>query len=155
MAANPLQSLMRFCAYRERAEHEVHQKAVQLGLLPAEIKSALATLKEEGFLNQDRFLRAYVHDKRSFQGWGPYKIQAHLRQYQIPNHDIQQALEDVAPEAWIDILRRLVKQKNSLPTENWDAEQRQKMFRWLYGRGFTSDQIRMVFAHEEEAGEWE
>lgn len=148
MAANPLQSLMRFCAYRERAEYEVHQKAVQLGMLPAQIKSAMATLKEEGFLNQERFLRAYVHDKRTFQGWGPYKIQAHLRHYQIPNADIQQALDEVSPEFWMTSLQKLVHQKTSLPPEDWDVVQRQKMFRWLYGRGFSSDQIQEVFGGE-------
>lgn len=148
MAANPLQSLMRFCAYRERAEYEVHQKAVQLGMLPAQIKSAMATLKEEGFLNQERFLRAYVHDKRTFQGWGPYKIQAHLRHYQIPNADIQQALDEVSPEFWMRSLQKLVHQKTSLPPEDWDVVQRQKMFRWLYGRGFSSDQIQEVFGGE-------
>ena len=148
MAANPLQSLMRFCAYRERAEYEVHQKAVQLGMLPAQIKSAMATLKEEGFLNQERFLRAYVHDKRTFQGWGPYKIQAHLRHYQIPNADIQQALDEVSPEIWMTSLQKLVHQKTSLPPEDWDVVQRQKMFRWLYGRGFSSDQIQEVFGGE-------
>lgn len=148
MAANPLQSLMRFCAYRERAEYEVHQKAVQLGMLPAQIKSAMATLKEEGFLKQERFLRAYVHDKRTFQGWGPYKIQAHLRHYQIPNADIQQALDEVSPEFWMTSLQKLVHQKTSLPPEDWDVVQRQKMFRWLYGRGFSSDQIQEVFGGE-------
>jgi regulatory protein len=148
MAANPLQSLMRFCAYRERAEYEVHQRAVQLGMLPAQIKSAMATLKEEGFLNQERFLRAYVHDKRTFQGWGPYKIQAHLRHYDIPNADIQQALDEVSPEFWMTSLQKLVKQKNSLPPEDWDVVHRQKMFRWLYGRGFSSDQIQEVFGGE-------
>lgn len=148
MAANPLQSLMRFCAYRERAEYEVHQKAVQLGMLPAQIKSAMATLKEEGFLNQERFLRAYVHDKRTFQGWGPYKIQAHLRHYDIPNADIQQALDEVSPEFWMTSLQKLVHQKTSLPPEDWDVVQRQKMFRWLYGRGFSSDQIQEVFGGE-------
>jgi regulatory protein len=148
MAANPLQSLMRFCAYRERAEYEVHQKAVQLGMLPAQIKSAMATLKEEGFLNQERFLRAYVHDKRTFQGWGPYKIQAHLRHYDIPNADIQQALDEVSPEFWMTSLQKLVHQKTSLPPEDWDVVQRQKMFRWLYSRGFSSDQIQEVFGGE-------
>lgn len=148
MAANPLQSLMRFCAYRERAEYEVHQRAVQLGMLPAQIKSAMATLKEEGFLNQERFLRAYVHDKRTFQGWGPYKIQAHLRHYDIPNADIQQALDEVSPEFWMTSLQKLVHQKTSLPPEDWDVVQRQKMFRWLYGRGFSSDQIQEVFGGE-------
>ena len=143
---------MRFCAYRERAEYEVHQRAVQLGMLPAQIKSAMATLKEEGFLNQERFLRAYVHDKRTFQGWGPYKIQAHLRHYQIPNADIQQALDEVSPEFWMTSLQKLVHQKTSLPPEDWDVVQRQKMFRWLYGRGFSSDQIQEVFGGECRSG---
>ncbi len=153
MAANPIQSLMRFCAFRERAEFEVHQKAIKLGMLPADIKTAIHALKEEGFLNQERFLKAYIHDKREFQGWGPFKIMAQLRKFRIPASDITNAIETIPPETWENVVARLIQQKTKKTPDSWSYEEKAKLFKWLYSRGFTRDHLGAAFTHLQEVSE--
>lgn len=136
--------LSRYCSLRERSEQEVRKKAVGLGMLPGEISKALKQLKKEGFLNESRYVRAYISDQSRFLGWGPHKIGLHLRRAGISGEEIQAALEELPEGYWQELAEKLVEKKRKIIKESDPYKMRYKLYQWLYGRGFSGETISAV-----------
>ena len=91
-------------------------------------------LYANGFLDDERFCRAYVHDKVAYQSWGRLKIQAGLRALQLPETDIREAIDSIDDTQYFANLRKLIAQRKT------DSED--KLLRFLSQRGFTYEEIK-------------
>lgn len=91
--------LASYCASAERAPQELRQR-MQRWELDEDLQEAiLDRLSREGFLSEERYARAFVHDKHRFNGWGPRRLQYELRRKGIAPEEITAALEQLAAEA--------------------------------------------------------
>ena len=126
-------------AYCARAEHcaaDVRRKLYEWGA-PVDLSDEIEeNLYAEGFLDDARFCRAYVHDKVAYQGWGRVKIQAGLRALQLPEPAIREAMEEIDEKQYKANLQKLIQQRKG------DSED--KRMRFLAQRGFSYDEIRSV-----------
>ncbi len=52
-----------YCAYQERSQQEVRDKLYEWGLWPAAVENIIVKLIGEGFLNEERFAKAYTTGK--------------------------------------------------------------------------------------------
>lgn len=123
-----------YCARAERCAADVRRKLYEWGT-PADFFDFIEQkLYENDFLNDARFCRAYVHDKVEYQKWGRLKILAGLRAMQLPESEIEEALENIDESAYFYNLRYLIKQRKN------DSED--KLLRFLSQRGFTYEEIK-------------
>ena len=124
-------------AYCARAEHcaaDVRRKLTEW-YAPAEIVGFIEeNLYKNDFLNDERFCRAYVHDKVEYQSWGRVKIEAGLRALQLPSSAIREAMETIEETTYLTNLRQLAASRKS------DAPE--KRIRFLMQRGFTYEEIK-------------
>lgn len=123
-----------YCARAEHCAADVRRKFVQWGIESDYTDQIIDTLYERGFLNDERYCEAYVHDKVTYQKWGRLKIQAGLRALQLPNGMISKALDDIDEKVYMDNLRTLAHQRR--------ADNEEKRLRFLLQRGFTYDEIK-------------
>ncbi|MEL7147520.1 MAG: RecX family transcriptional regulator, partial [Bacteroidota bacterium] len=100
--------LARYCAYRERTTHEVMQKAKDLGLYGDEAALLLDWLIAENFVNEERFAKVYVRDKFYLNKWGRNKIRQGLSQKFIDSKWIENAMGEIAPDDYDDMLSQLM-----------------------------------------------
>ncbi|MBR2291552.1 MAG: RecX family transcriptional regulator, partial [Prevotella sp.] len=84
------------------------------------------------------------------QKWGRRKVQQGLWQKRIPDEIQQQVLSEMDDEAYLSILRPLLKQKRKTTKAQSDYELNQKLVRFALGRGFTFDIIRQCLDVDEE-----
>ena len=123
-------------AYCARAEHcaaDVRRKLYEWGA-PSDLFDGIEeNLYAEGFLDDTRFCKAYVHEKVAYQRWGRLKIEAGLQALQLPSSAIREAMEEIDEEQYKDNLRALVEQR---PDDAPD-----KLLRFLLQRGFTYEEI--------------
>ncbi len=105
------------------------------------IEDLLETLSNEGLQSDERFTESFVHHSIN-KGQGPNKIQQELRQRGIDSILIEQYL-DSADVDWIAMADeiRVKKYGEKLPA---DYQNKAKQSRFLYSRGFTSEQINQV-----------
>lgn len=132
-----LEALDKAQAYCARAEHcaaDVRRKLYEWGVTADFFDFIEQNLYENDFLNDERFCRAYVHDKVEYQAWGMLKIQAGLRALQLPEEHIREALDNIDEKTYYANLRALITQRRS------DSED--KRLRFLLQRGFTYEQIK-------------
>ena len=104
--------ISKYCAYQERCRSEVRTKLRQSGASPQSIEAILARLEQEGYLDEERFARAYVRGKFRINGWGRLKIQNGLRAKLIDSSLIETAIkEEINEEEYIELLKKILSSK--------------------------------------------
>lgn len=107
-----LSKILKYCAYQERCNLEVRTKLITLGAAEKQIQEILDYLEKEGFLNEERYARAYVRGKFRINGWGKRKIKAGLMSKGIGNTLISTVMEEeIDPDDYLEKLRETVKNK--------------------------------------------
>ena len=132
-----LEALDKAQAYCARSEHcaaDIKRKLYEWGVSADFIDFIEQNLYENGFLNDARFCRAYVHDKVAYQSWGRMKIQYGLRELDLPENEIRTALENIDDEMYTKNLHALIDSRKK------DSEE--KRLRFLLQRGFTYEEIK-------------
>jgi regulatory protein len=90
--------LQRYCAYQERCHQEVRNKLIALKVFGDDLEDVISNLISEGFLNEERYARAYVRGKARIKRWGKMKIVAQLKSRQISDYCIRKGLEELDEE---------------------------------------------------------
>ena len=81
-----LAKAMRYCAYQERAPREVAEKLKELGQSPSEVTELLQQLKDDDFVNEQRFAKLFSSGKFRIKQWGKRKIQGCKGSLQSTGH---------------------------------------------------------------------
>jgi len=136
---------MDYLARREHGEQELARKLLARGFDADLVETAVTTLIAEGLLSDRRFVEAFVYS-RFQKGSGPQKIHAELRQRGIDDSLISACLETV-DEQWLERLRE-VREKKFGPDLPQTFSERNRQMRFLQQRGFSSEQIYVVFKDE-------
>lgn len=146
MSRSPLERAKALCARAEHSVAEIRRKLSGWGATSAETEKIIEELKAQRYLNDERFARAYVHDKLRFSGWGRHKIMMMLYAKGIDGATAAAALEEIDPEEYENILWRIlaVKRRQLGPEECKTYEGRVKMFRYAASRGFESQLIARI-----------
>jgi len=133
---------VRLLARREHSRHELRAKLLRREQDEAAVDEVLAELADERLLSDQRFAEAYVR-ARYGQGHGPLKIRAELQQRGVDDSlaapEVNAYADDWAALA-VSVRRRRF--GDGAPA---DLRERQRQYRYLAGRGFTSEQIRHAF----------
>lgn len=125
------------CARSEQCEFDIVRK-LRLKKLPmSSISEIIDYLKENRYIDADRYASGFANDKVRFSAWGRLKIRAALIAKKIPSHSIQTALDNIDKSDYTDALRRAVNAKIRSVDLNV-YEDRMKMYRYLMSRGFES-----------------
>src|SRR3954468_24400564 len=92
--AQALPKIYRFCAYQERSHQEVRQKLFDLGLYASEVDELLSQMISEGFLNEERFAKAFAGGKFRMKRWGRIKIVNELEARGLTKNCIKAGLKE-------------------------------------------------------------
>lgn len=125
------------CARSEQCEADIRTKLFRMKLPAHEIDRILDQLREENFINEERFAGSFARDKVRFSAWGKNKIRLGLFQKRISGEAISQALDSIPRKDYIDALLRVASAK-SRSLDLSDYEDRAKLYRHILSRGFES-----------------
>ncbi|MEK9155913.1 MAG: regulatory protein RecX [Patescibacteria group bacterium] len=138
----PLDYAFSLLELRDRSTGEIRRKMQQKGYLEVEINAAVERLSELDFLNDRRFAESYLRAQLGIRPRGRFELQAKLRQLYLPEDLIMETLEGYGSEAEEvqarEAARRWLSRKSDLPP----PEQREKLARFLAGRGFGWEVIK-------------
>lgn len=138
---SPSQAMNRaaaLCARSEQAPRDISEKLTKWGLSRTDANQVLHQLTEQGFINEERFAKAFVKDRFAFNGWGRIKIAYQLKLKGIPGDIIDDALTAIDDELYRDRLIELLCNKwrtvkDREPRAAWAA-----MMRFASSRGFET-----------------
>ena len=131
----------KLCSTAEKCSHDVRTKMISWGLAEQEADKAIAYLVEQKFLDDTRFARYFVKDKLKFNKWGRIKIGYALRQKQLPEDVINEALREINEDAYIEILDQLVLHKMRSAGDLNVPANKAKVLRFAAQKGFTAEEV--------------
>jgi len=108
------------------------------------IKKIIAKLIEENFINEERFVRAFVNDKLKFQKWGIDKIKNALYIKKITTELIKEVISEIDKNQYITQLSGIAKQKVKYIKASSDFEREQKLLRFLASKGVSGEDAYKV-----------
>lgn len=135
-------ALERYCAYQERCQSEVTSKIAALGFRGAAAEQLLLDAFSAGWVNEERFARAYSRGKFRVLGWGRIKIVHGLRAKGISAPCIQLGLSELDPDEYEAVARQKAEKAwesvRGLPV----GQRRYKVEQVLYRLGFETEWAR-------------
>ena len=142
--AEALNKAAAYCTLCERCTSEVSNKLTAWGIAPAGQQNIIERLPSEGFIDEERYCRAFVNDKLRFNHWGRIKIIAALRDKRLPAEHINAAIELIDEEEYMSVLRDVIAAKQKELKGNDDYAARQKIVRFAASRGFEPTKILKI-----------
>jgi regulatory protein len=136
---NTYDKLTRYCLYRERCTYEVMQKMYELKVSESNQQELLRQLKEERYLDDERYIKAYINTKIYVKKWGKKKIQAELFMRKLDKSFVLKTFQEVDDAIYIDNLSYLAEKKWSTLSKKQDREKQASLFRYM--EGYESDLI--------------
>lgn len=140
-----LSKIYRYCAYQERSHSEVKNKLYSFGLHTNEVDELLSRLITEGFVNEERFAKAFAGGKFRMQKWGRIKIENELNALGLSGNCIKRGMNEITDDDYEKTLHELLKKKNKLISESDLFKKRHKVAQYAIGRGFEPELVwRMI-----------
>ena len=134
-----LTKVMAMCSQSERCRFDIVAKLTQWELSDEEIAEAVDYLVKEHFLDEERFVRFYVNDKLRFNKWGKVKLRFMLRQKQIPETIVREALDQINDELYINTLHSLLNAKVKSVKGATGYERKGKLAVFAQSHGFEAE----------------
>ncbi len=131
-----LRKLVARCATKEHCVWDVREKLRHWNIGREDEDYIIKELIADGYINEVRYCRAYVHDQFNIAGWGRVKIGYTLRQKQIDALTISQALQTIDEEEYLEKLTRLLRGKGRGLKTMLVKDQMEKLTRFALSRGF-------------------
>lgn len=129
---------------------EVTEKLQRWGIDYDVIRRIVDKLVEEKFIDEERYCRAFIHDKYRFEKWGKVKIGQALQMKKISSMAYLPLLNEIDEEEYLGILQGLLASKQKSVHAGDEYELRNKLVRFALSRGFEMKDIARCMEIPEE-----
>jgi regulatory protein len=127
------------CSRSEKCSFDLTLKCREWQLSREETAQLIAWLIQEKFVDQLRYATSFVNDKFRFNKWGRIKLAYALRQKQIEENIIREALAGLPEDAYREVLSDLLSAKAKTVKEKDAFTRRNKLLSFAMSHGFESD----------------
>ena len=135
-----------FCAYQERSIEDIKAKLSQWKASEETVEEIIGKLKDENYVDEERFARTFAVGKLRYNKWGRNKIIYALRQKKIPDLYIQIGLGEIDDDEYINTLKAVLSSKEV--TGNNDYVRQNKLVRYAVQKGFQADMAWKILKGE-------
>ncbi len=129
-------TVARYCSMAERCRFDVEAKLKNFSLDVNLVEQILERLESEGYLNEQRYCDAFVHDKLHFSKWGRLKIIQALHLKKIDKELVKDSVGRINDEEYFTILTQLLKSKAKQTRAKNSYDLKNKLLRFAAGKGF-------------------
>jgi regulatory protein len=166
-AQETLAAAYRYLNRRERTQAEMRAHLARAGATPEDVERAVATLVEQGFLDDRRFVRLFVQDKRELEEWGSDRIRRALLARGADADLIEDALTEPRPDGEAgggtdgetgrvgadgEMERALALLRRRFPSPAGDRRERDRALGVLLRKGYDTDlALEAIAAHTRES----
>lgn len=133
--------LAALCSRSEQCSPDIRKKIVALGFEDETAAEITAKLKEENFLDDERFIRSFVADKFKFNKWGKVKIRYYLKMKGLPGDLIENGLDSIDEDLYKQLLIKILKEKAKTIKKKDKFEKMGQLIRFAQSRGFEPEII--------------
>jgi len=150
IAKQAYSKMAQLCSRSEQCSADIRKKIIVFELVSEVVEEIIEKLKAEKYLNDERYIKAYVADKFKINKWGRIKMRHYLKMKGLPETMIQKELDEIDEEKYKAILIKTMKTKAKTVKKKNRFEKMGQIIRFAQTRGFEPELIHryMNFALE-------
>jgi regulatory protein len=133
--------MAQLCSRSEQCSADIRKKMVAYEIMDELVEEIISKLKEEKFIDDERYVRAYVSDKFKFNKWGKIKIRYYLKGKGLSDKTINKGLEVIDDEEYKKALIKTMKEKALKVKGKNKYEKSAQIIRFTQSRGFEPEII--------------
>lgn len=133
--------IQRYCAYQERSHHEVRNKLFEYGLYSNDVDQLLTDLITDGFLNEERYAKAFVGGKFRMKKWGRIKIVNALEAQGLSQNCIKIGLKEIDADDYLTTLNFILEKKGGEIDEENIFAKRDKISKYAIQKGYEPELV--------------
>ncbi len=141
IAKQAYSKMAQLCSRSEQCSADIRKKIIAFELVSEVVDEIIDKLKTEKYLNDERYIKAYVADKFRINKWGRVKMRHNLRMKGLPEEMIQNELEDIDEEKYKAVLIKTMKTKAKTVKKKNRFEKMGQIIRFAQTRGFEPELI--------------
>ena len=127
---------------QDRTREGLRKKLREGGYPDEAIAQAVAYVESYHYIDDSRYAASYVRYHQ--QGKSRRRIEQDLRAKGVSDEDIERAIETEFTVSETDMIKKAMDRRHFDPAHA-DIKERQRIYRFLLGRGFSYDDINSVF----------
>jgi len=136
-----LSKVQYICSRQEKCCSDIRKKLEGWHISYDDQDKIIQSLIDDKFIDEKRYSGFYVRDKYRFNKWGRIKITHHLKQKQIPEYIIMDALEGISESEYENNLKDILVSKMKSVRGDDPYQLKGKLYRFAQSRGFESNLI--------------
>jgi len=133
--------MAQLCSRSEQCSLDIRKKMVAYEIMDELVEEIISKLKEEKFLDDERYVKAYVSDKFRLNKWGKIKIRHYLKAKGLSNSTIEIGLNEINEEQYKKVLISTLKDKAKKLKSDNKFERTAQIIRFAQSRGFEPEII--------------
>ena len=133
--------LARLCSRSEECSPDIRKKIREMGGDSEVEERIIQRLRDEKYLDDERFVRAYVRDKFRLNQWGRIKMRYYLKMKGLNEKIIETGFEEIDEEQYVKLLKKTMKDKARTIKKKEKYEKMAQVIRFAQGRGFEPELI--------------
>ena len=133
--------LARLCSRSEECSPDLRKKIRDLGGDQEMEEAVIQRLQDEKYLDDERFVRAYVRDKFRLNHWGRIKMRYYLKMKGLKDSLIEKGFEEIDGEQYVKLLKKTMTEKAKTIKKKEKFEKMAQVIRFTQSRGFEPELI--------------
>ncbi|SHJ28596.1 regulatory protein [Dethiosulfatibacter aminovorans DSM 17477] len=146
---------LKFLTASQKTEKEVREK---LGVLDFEkdiIEYAVGYLKEQRYINDEQYTESFINDQLSFSKDGRRKIRTKLYRKGIDMETIDRVISVIDDNVFVENALSVARKRLKTMTFVDEHERDQKIFRFLFYKGYDFDIVKKAVGIIDEEDSYE
>ncbi|MGC1242859.1 MAG: regulatory protein RecX [Chryseosolibacter sp.] len=135
------QKIEQYCAYQERSHQEVRNKLYGFGLHRNDVDEIITNLITDGFLNEERFAKAFAGGKFRIKKWGRIRITHALEAKGVSKNCIRIGLREIEDAPYRETLRELLQEKSRTLEEENVFVLRDRLSMYVIQKGYEPELV--------------
>ena len=141
IAKQAYSKMARLCSRSEQCSADIRKKIIAFELVSEVVDEIIEKLKAEKYLNDERYIKAYVADKFRINKWGRIKMRHYLKMKGLPETLVQNELDKIDEEKYKAVLIKTMKAKAKTVKKKNKFEKMGQIIRFAQTRGFEPELI--------------
>jgi regulatory protein len=139
--ADVRKKIYHYCAYQERSHQEVKSKLYGFALSSSEVDEMISHLITEGYLNEERFAKAFAGGKFRLKNWGRIKIIQALEAKGLTANCVKSGLKEIDEADYLQTIDSLLSKKANQVQEDDVFVRREKLANYVIQKGYEPELV--------------
>jgi len=141
IAKEAYSKMAQLCSRSEQCSTDIRKKMAAFDIVAEAVEEIITQLKAEKFIDDERYIKAYISDKFKLNKWGRIKLRYYLKAKGLPDNIIENGLNNIDEAQYKKVLLATMKEKAKKVKSENKYEKAAQIIRFAQSRGFEPEII--------------